>query len=220
MSGRGLMRGVPREWPWERLFDIPPWTGDETSTALAVDWYLAGRGAITPTRIPWTWLSGPIRFRQDSPLNAAAVSRSGGVTGYASDETSIDNYGQWPFTVTTESVDDLDAQHLADWVVAYYANPRIRCPQLTLNLRARTQTECWRVLDREIGDPITITGVPAGWPEGANTLVIEGISHAANSDMRTVTWSAAPVVGSSPDVTGPWFRLGVSAIGGSDALPF
>lgn len=219
-GGRGLERGVPREWPWERLFDLPSWTGDGTSPAVAADWYFAGRGPVTAVEIPWSWLQGPIRLRQDSPLNAASVAQLNGVTAYADDDTSIDTYGQWGFAASLTTATEADAQALADWIVAYYQDPRIRCPQLIINLRRRTDTECWAVLDREVGDVIALTGVPSGWPEGANTLVIEGIGNVATADARLISWSCAPVIGSSPDVTGPWFRLGVSQLGGTDVLPF
>lgn len=218
-SGRGLQRAVPQMAPWERLFDLPSWTSDD-QTRLAQDWYFAGLGPLTAVAIPWTWLSGPLRFRQDSPLNEAAVSRSGGATAYASDSTSIDTYGQWSFSATLTTPDATDAQNLADWTVDFYTDPRVRCPQLHLILSRRTPDECWTILEREVGDVITITGVPSGWPQGANTLVIEGIVHTSTSDARTVDWSTSPLIGSSPDVAGPWFRLDTSVLGGTDVLPY
>lgn len=219
-SGRGLQRAVPQIEPWVNLFALPAWTGDTADQELAVDWYFAGRGPVTPTAIPWTWLNGPLRFRQDSPLNQAAVTKSSGATAYADDATSIDTYGQWSFATSLLTDSAQDAQNLADQIVTYYTAPRVRCPQLNLTLNRRSQTECWTILEREVGDVITLTGVPAGWPEGANTFVIEGIAHFSTSEIRTVTWAAAPVIGASPDVTGPWFRLGVSTLGGTDVLPY
>jgi hypothetical protein len=51
-------------------------------------------------------------------------------------------------------------------------------------------------------------------------LVVEGITHRSAADLRVVTWSLAPVIGSEPDVVGPWFRLAVSELDGDDVLPW
>ncbi len=219
-SGRGLQRAVPQIAPWANLFALPAWTADTADHGLAADWYFAGRGPVTPVPFPWAWFNGPLRFRQDSPLNQAAVTKASGATVYAEDSTSIDTYGQWSFVASLLTDSAQDARNLASQIVTYYTDPRVRCPQLNLTLNRRSQTECWTILEREVGDVITLTGVPPGWPEGANTFVIEGIAHYSTSEIRSVTWAAAPVIGTSPDVTGPWFRLGVSALGGTDVLPY
>lgn len=217
-SGQGLLRLVPQVAPWNNLFRLPDFTGERREMTLAEDWYFAGRGPVTPTEIPWTWISGPLRMRQDPPLNAASVTASG--TAYSTDLTSISSYGQWPFSATLNTATEVDAQNLADWVVGYYPDPRTRLPTLRVILNSRTETECWTILGREVGDRITITNTPAGWPDGATELVIEGITHSSGVDVREVSWSTSPVIGAAADATGPWFRIGVSALGGTDALPF
>ena len=216
-SGKGLLRNVPRYAPWSALwsFDHPP-----TAYFISDDWYFSGLGPQFTVEIPWTWLSGPLRFRPDPPLNAAAVTTSGGGTAYASDRDSIDQRGQRSFTHTTYSDNDKDAANLAAWIVEYYHNPRVRLAQSVLILNKRTPSECRKILRREIGDRIHITGTPVGWPEGATQLVIEGITHRSAVDVRTVTWSLSPLIGVNPDVAGPWFRLGVSQLGGDDVLPW
>lgn len=214
-NGRGLQRGVPRYAPWRNLFDIEH---PGMSRFIALDWYWARPAYVS--EIPWTWLSGPLRFRPDPPLNAAAVSTSGGATSYATDQDSIDKRGQRSFTHTTYSDNEKDAANLAAFIVAYYRNPRVRLAQSVLILNKRTPGEIRLILDLEVGDRIRITDTPVGWPEGGVELVIEGITHRAAVDMRTVSWSLAPVIGASPDVSGPWFRLGDSMLGGDDALPW
>lgn len=216
-SGRGLLRAVPRIAPWQNLFALPDFTSYAQHQTLAQDWYFAGRGPVTATEIPWTWISGPLRVRQDPPLNSAAVSVQGGSTSYSASTDSVDSYGQWPFSKTLTTATPSDAQNLADFVTGYYPDPRVRLPQLRLLLNRRTDTECWRILGREVGDRITITDTPTGWPAGATELVIEGIAHSSAVDVREVFWSTAPVIGEDADVTGPWFRLGVST---SDVLPY
>lgn len=217
-SGKGLLTNVPRYAPWSGMFDFTSYP--ETGYFVSADWYFAGRGPQITTEIPWTWLSGPLRFRPDSPLNAAAVTTDGGGVALASDPVSIDEYGQWPFNHTTLSENLKDAVNLATWIVAYYADPRVRLAQVQLILNTRTEAEIRKILRREVGNRIHITNTPTGWPEGGVQLVIEGITHHSAVDVRTVTWSLSPVIGEDPDVAGPWFRLGVSQLGGGDVLPW
>jgi hypothetical protein len=221
ISGRGLERAVPQIAPWRNLFALPDFTSYAAEANLAADWYFAGLGPTTPTQIPYSWLVGPLRQRQDSALNAAAVSRSEGGTAYSTDQTSIDEYGQWPFSATLTTDTKADAQNLADWVTDYFPDPRTRFPALRLILNKRTPTECWTILAREVGDRITITDTPTGWPLGGTELVIEGIGHSSGVDLREVVWSTAPVIGTEPDSTGPWVRWGVTNFGDeTDAFPF
>lgn len=60
------------------------------------------------------------------------------------------------------------------------------------------------------------------WPAGVTELVIEGIEHTYDTDGgRLVAWKTAPVIGSTPGVAGPWFRLGESrTAAGTDLMPF
>lgn len=74
-------------------------------------------------------------------------------------------------------------------------------------------------------DDILFAAVPQGtvgaWPEGTGTLVVEGISHQVSNNVRTVTLNTSPVIGGTPGVVGPWFRLnGGSVIDGTDPVPF
>lgn len=217
-GGRGLMRAVPNHAPWANLF-VTPLTADTAQKTLANDWYFAGRGPAPVTEISWRWLSHPLRFRPDPPLNTAQVSQFAGGRGYALDRASVRERGQSAFTHTTYAASAVDAANLATWIVTYYRNPRVRLsPVLMLN--GRTPSEIRLILRQQIGDRIRITDTPVGWPEGGIELVIEGYEHRAAKDVRTVRWSLAPVIGAEPDRAGPWFRTGVSQLGGIDALPF
>jgi hypothetical protein len=114
----------------------------------------------TPTQIPYSWLTPPARFRSDQPRNVAQVTRTGGGTARAVSAASVDAVGERPFSATLDTQVVADPASLADWIVANYTSPRQRMPQLRLNLLSRTPTECWRILEREIGDRISITGAP------------------------------------------------------------
>ncbi len=185
--------------------------GSGLAGALGDYWW--GGYPPTPTEIPHSWLT--------PPANTAAVTRTGGETARSTDRASVLAIGERPFNATLNTTVVDDPYNFATYVTAYYTSPRQRMPELRLNLLSRTPDECWRILSRRIGDRISITGAPAGWPEGVTELVIEGIGHTIGSDdARWVAWKTAPVIGSTPGEAGPWFRLGESMTGSTDLLPF
>lgn len=191
------------------------------SSASRDFWY--GFSPPTPTQIPYAWLSPPFRARADRPLNDQTVTRTGGATGYAPNAASIARFGSVSNPVTLETAVDADAQALANWQTTYYTNPRMRCPSLTVNLfgPSRSDPEKWRTLGVKIGTRIQITGAPATWPEGTTSLIVEGVTHQIGQGVRTVTWNTSPVIGATPGMVGPWFRLnGGSFIDGTDPVPF
>jgi hypothetical protein len=219
MSGQGTTWVVPWYAPWPALFDAGSWTGDLTGVAIAADWYFAGRGPLVPVDIDWTWLSPPVQLRSDPPVNQASVSRTDGSTAPARDQDSIDTYGYWAHSATVDSDSPADPRNLATWLVTYYPDPRPRLT-FTMKLRSRTDSECRLILGRECGDRIRVTNTPTGWPVGGTQLVIEGVQHESASDERTVTWLTAPLAGTTADLAGPWFRLDVSQLDGTDVMPF
>lgn len=216
--GQGLPFPAPGMVAWANLFALPPWTADEAFIDIAANWYLDGYEAPATTEIPFSWLSGPLRFRQDKAFDYAAVSKSGGGTAIA----FVNADEQTEFTASLASRNDVDAPNLAHFTVTYYDTARTRLSSVTLVLNDRTEEEIWTILGVGIGDRITITGVPTGYPQGADSLVVEGIRQGAAGDAsaRVVVWSTSPVIGEEPGTVGPFFRVGVSEIGGEDNLPW
>lgn len=193
-----------------------------TEAAESAVWrdYMWGGFPPASTQIPYTWLSRPARFRPDQPRNVATVTRAGGSAARAQNATSVASIGERPFVATVDSQVTDDPRVYAAWIVQYYTDVRRRMPQLLLNLVPRTDVECWRILSREIGDRISITGAPASWPDGVTELVIEGVNHRIGQDVAFVVWNTAPVIGSAAGVPGPWFRLDASRTDGTDVVPF
>lgn len=224
-----------------RILGMGEWTDDDLirdverptpAAALVVnDWFWFG--APDPTIIPWTLLSMPLAMRQDQPINQATITGASNTTATANATTSQSTYGTFGATATLNTVLAVDAANLAAFVVAYYANPPLRCPTWTFDLTGPQffpdETK-WLILGREIGDrvtlgPATLTDsggttitvpVPAGLPPAARTLVIEGIHHTSSPTTRVVTWTTAPLLGLTAGVEGPWFRLGYSFTDGLD----
>ena len=215
-EGHGYPTPAPEIAPWRDLFALPAWTGDDRGQALAVDWHLSGLSAPEPTHIPYAWLAPPLRFRQDKSVTYAAVSKASGGTAVA----TVPADEQIDFQATLDTGNDVDTTNLAHFMVTYYDEPRTRLAQVQLILNSRALDEIWTILGVGIGERILITDVPVGWPNGADNLVIEGIAAFDDGERRVVAWNTSPVIGEVTGSVGPFFRVGVSALGGIDKLPW
>jgi len=162
-----------------------------------------------------SWIRIPLTFRTDSPINAAQISVAGGTSATSTNAASQTEYGVYTSTATLVS-NTTDAANYASWLTTYYTGGRVRCPVLTIDLVQRPDADRAVVLARQIGDRITITQVPPGFPVEAQNLVIEGIHHTSGVLERLVVWTTSPMIGATNGASGPWFRLGSSALGGSD----
>lgn len=177
--------------------------------------------APPPTEIPLLWLSQPLPHRMDPPYNNAEVTQaSGGAVGRRRDTASIAEFGDQPFTATLSTATAADAVALASYVINRRGDARVRSPRLTVNLLYRTDAERQLLLNVRRNRRIRITGVPPEFPEGADSLVVTGITHDIGVTTRLIHFATRAVIGTEPGVPGPWFRLGSSALGGTDIVPF
>jgi len=157
-TGKGRLTGF--ELADEDLLDPTSTSCIDSPLATITNDYLWGGFPPTPTRIPYSWLTPPARWRSDQPRNVAQVTRTGGSTARATSVASVTAVGERPFAAMLSSPVIADPQAYATWIVGNYTAPRQRMPQLRLNLFSRTAVECWLILEREIGDRISITGAP------------------------------------------------------------
>lgn len=186
--------------------------------------YWWGTGVVAPPapiEIPLLWLSQPLPHRMDPPYNDAQVTvASSNAQARRRKRTSISEVGVQPYTATLNTAVPADAPALAAYVIAQRGEARVRSPQLTVDLLYRTPSEQRRLLRIRRGRRIRITGVPANFPEGADSLVVTGVSHEIGVAARLLRLTTAAVVGTTPGTPGPWFRLGTSVAGGGDIVPF
>jgi hypothetical protein len=196
----------PPVWPrlGRRRFDVPA----------------IGGLAAAPMQIPLCWLSQPVRLRLERPANAARIAQNEGSTGRASDTDSIAEYGVYLATATLYSLDGGDAESLASMKVTYGANPRMTSPELVIDLLYRTDDEKRQLLRVQRHQRIQLTGTPPEFPIGASSLIVAGITHEVGISARRLKFTTSPVAGSTPGVPGPWFRLDVSSLNGTDVVPF
>jgi len=198
-------------------FSPPKWPrlGRRRDTGLA-----AGALAPLPFEIPICWLSTPVMLRLEQPFTTAAITQTGGGTYRNASVANRAEYGDFRFAAELTTPTSLDPANLALWTVTYRSVPRMRAPQLAINLLYRTDAEKAALLRIARWTRIKITGVPAEFPEGASSLVVAGTKHQISLKSRMFFITTAPVIGSTPGVPGPWFRYGASTWGGTDVIPF
>lgn len=218
-TGRGRLVGV--DFPGAAL--VPQPDLPYGVAAAVTNEYFWGTGVAAPpppVEIPICWLTSPVPLRLEQAVNDATVSQAGGAESHAEDSASVTDYTVNEFTETLYTRIAADARNLAQHAVTYGAEPRMRSPELVLDLMHRTDVERWRILRVQQGQRILLTDVPAEFPVGADSLVVSGIRHEVGLAVRRVHWTTSPVVGSTPGVPGPWFYTDDSLTDGTDLLPF
>lgn len=171
--------------------------------------------------IPFSWIATPLARKPTVAITKAQIGRTDGATAYSSaTDALVRQYGANTAETTLDTACDADPQSLAAFLTTYQATPRPRQPTLTFNLLARSDDECLTILGVGLAQRVRITGAPATTPLGALDFVVEGIRHVIAVDQRTVTWSTAALIGVATAAPGPWFRLGLSQLGGTDRVPF
>lgn len=226
-AGVGVkLRSYPPTNP-ERAFSStlrPSAVPGSSAAADVLNNYFWGTGVVSappPVEIPLLWLSQPLPHRMDPPVNSAEITvSSSGATARRRNRSSIAEVGVQPYTATLSTATPGDAPALAAFVISQRGEARVRSPRLSVNLLHRTDGEKRNLLRIRRGRRILITGVPAEFPEGADSLVVTGVSHEIGVAVRMLHLTTAAVVGTTPGTPGPWFRLGSSVLGGTDTYPF
>ncbi|MFI6332911.1 hypothetical protein ACIBBG_31970 [Micromonospora chersina] len=149
-------------------------------------------------QIPYRWVRRGLRFKEDSPINDVTASLTGGGSTRRTDAASIQRYGVGDGSVTLDTAVDADLGNRAAWTVAAYATPRMRCPQLVIDLLPLTDAQRASLLALEIGDRIEVTGGPATIPPDARHLIIEGFwPDEIGAETRRLTLNTSPLLGPS-----------------------
>lgn len=152
-----------------------------------------------------------LAYESDVIKNHAVVTRQGGVTQEAEDASSIGEYGERALTLTgLAMVDDTTAQGLAEYIVAYRAEPSVRIK--TMRLAPETDDDAFtQALSRRLMDRVTVNHVPRGGTDVVTQeLFIIGIQHevvrSPVPQPMFTTFTFGPTTGATPG----WV-LGVTA---------
>lgn len=174
-----------------------------------------------PVEIPLCWLSPPVRLRMERPFTTAAVSRVGHGTAYATATAARRaTAGDQAFTAALDTACSADPANLASFTTTYRAEARTRSPELVISLLPRSDEERALILSIQRNQRIRLTGVPPEFPEGADHLIVSGITDEIGVFARRVRFATRAVVGVVPGTAGPWFRVGTSPVGGDHIVPF
>lgn len=137
-----------------------------------------------------------IEFAYDETnlCNDMTATRVGGVPQRAQSATSIAAY--WRISDQMSGLlysTDNEAKNFAEWRVGNYATPTIRPTGLTFKPMRDLPNQYHAVLDRELGDRISVTRSVPGTDITVDA-VIEGISHRFSVDGTWVTsWNLSPL---------------------------
>lgn len=210
-------------------WDAPLWTVDDmigqTSDAVhdnLINDYVWGSSLWpTPITLPYDWLVQPLAWRPIPPVNSQTVSRSGAGSAYATNATSVGEYGTFdPGGVALETALDADPLALAVHQTAWQPNFLQRPPVLTFDLAERTETEQWQILAVVEGSRVILSGTPTTWPAECVSVFVDGIAHEISVDARRVAFTCSPLIGQAAGQVGPWFSADRSLTGGTDVSPF
>lgn len=110
-----------------------------------------------------------------------------------SDATSIAAYGEHLLSTQLSLVSTSDATDWAESVVTDRKDPRPRCPQLSVDVVAKSATVSTDLLEVWPADMVTVTGLPAtGAPSSSVDLYVEGISGRITPSSWLVTLNTSP----------------------------
>jgi hypothetical protein len=157
-------------------------------------------GQAVTLQIPYAWLERGLRYREDVPINDVTATQASGSPTRRTDATSVRRYGTGGESTTLDTAIDADPGNYASWTVQANATPRLRCPQLVIDLLPRTAAERAQLLGLEIGQRIEVTGGPATIPTAARHLIIEGHVDETGVEARTITFNTSPLLGPSAGV--------------------
>lgn len=132
------------------------------------------------------------RYARDQIRNTVQIKMLDGEVE-VSDATSIARYGRHTYSRTTLLTDPNEAKSFGEYVVSVYKDPFLRFEQVRIAAHANAEYLFPIVLDRKIGDRVTITRRP---DTGAAIVVechIEGIDHnVGNNGSWYTTWTLSP----------------------------
>lgn len=110
-------------------------------------------------------------------FNEVEAERIGGAKQTVRNQASIDQYEQYPTSVTLLVTTDDEALGRANWIINAYSEPLPRVPQVTVDLLSASEAMQQEFLNLELGDRITITNLPSQSPVSTVDLIVEGISE-------------------------------------------
>jgi hypothetical protein len=123
----------------------------------------------------------------DKVINEVNYTRTGGVSATVRDSTSIAAFGRKSKSLELSITGDTAVTDAAYSLLNVYAEPIVRCDQVSLNASA-TNALFPVVLGVEIGDRVKLTDLPVGAPAPTYEFYVEAIDTTVSVDGGTSQW--------------------------------
>lgn len=130
---------------------------------------------------------------KDYLINTVNVTREGGATQTSVNEASVAQFDEYPEDRTglLLSNDDL-ALNVATWLSTAYGDVLPRLASFSLDLLTLDETTVKAALALELGDRVTISGMPTQSPVATGDLIVEGIKEDQSKGAWSLTFNTAP----------------------------
>lgn len=126
-------------------------------------------------------------------VNTATGSREGGAPQSSVNQTSLNTYEEYPKDFSTLLLStDAVVLDLLQWTTGVYGTYRPRLPGFTLDLLTLPAATVQAVLNLELGDLVTISGLPSQAPGSLGSLLVEGWTETLTHDSWTITLNTVP----------------------------
>lgn len=118
---------------------------------------------------------------EDRLINEVTYQRTGGISGVLRDADSIATYGRKTKSLDLPITSDSEVQDASYTLLNIYADPIVRCDQVTLMATA-TPGLFGIALGIEIGDRITLSNLPASAPASSMDFYVEAVNTQVTAD--------------------------------------
>lgn len=132
------------------------------------------------------------RLDDQGLVNDMTTNRDNGTTARAVDTASIADYGLYRDTLTLLTTSDNEVQDAANWKVGIGSTPQVRIPVAEANVAVASSVQTTALLAREIGDRITLSGLPAQAPASSMSFFIEGYTETATTFTYGISFNLSP----------------------------
>lgn len=114
------------------------------------------------------------RLDDQDLVNDVSASRTGGVAARVVDTSSVAEYGTYREDIQLLTTSDNEVFDAASWKVYTASSPQVRVPTAEVELSLLSSSQTTALLSREIGDRITLSGLPVQAPAPSMDFFIEG----------------------------------------------
>lgn len=126
-------------------------------------------------------------------VNDITASRTFGPISRFVDSGSVTEHGVYNLTIELLTTDDSEVADYGNWNLTRYSTPQVRVPFVAIDLRRAVTAHAAGILNREIGDRITLSGLPSQAPASTMDFFIEGYTETITANNHQLSFNLSPV---------------------------